>query len=118
MVRRENEIKVREANQVQGGKGTIFFRDWIVTSEEAKGHGRVISQVVLPVGTSIGYHKHVGEFEAYIVIAGKALVNDNGTEIVLNPGDMHLCKDGDAHSVESIGEETLVLDAVILNTLA
>ncbi len=117
MIRRENEIRKREVPGPQGGTGIVTFYDWIETETDAPGHGRVISKVVLPKGASIGYHKHQGEFEAYTVISGQALVNDMGEEIILNPGDMHICKDGDSHGVACYGDEPLVFQAVILNTL-
>ena len=117
MIRRAEEIRVREVAGAQGGKGKVIFHDWLIPAEDCPGHGRVISQVEIPAGSSIGWHQHVGEFEAYIVLAGQALVNDNGTELTLNPGDMHLCKDGNFHSVEAVGEASLILQAVILNTL-
>lgn len=117
MIRRKNEITMRKVTNVQDGKGEIVFHDWLLP-KEAVGHGRVFSKVVISQGSSIGFHQHVGEFEAYYVLEGEAIVNDNGEEIILHPGDMHLCKDGDGHGVENKGDQDLVLIALILNQLA
>lgn len=116
MIRRKEDIRVREVKNAQGGEKSVFFHDWLLP-EEAKGHGRVISKLVIPPGASIGYHDHSGEFEALYVISGEATVNDNGAEAVLREGDMILCKDGCGHSTENRGAEPLVLMALILNTL-
>ena len=114
MVRRKEEITVRRKENARGGEKEVFFHDWLLP-EEAAGHGRVFSKIVIPSGASIGYHEHSGEFETFYVISGEATVNDNGTEVVLNPGDMHLCPSGSSHSVKNNGKEDLIMIALILN---
>ena len=37
------------------------------------------------------------------MLKGQALVTDNGVESVLNPGDYHMCKDGDSHALPVTG---------------
>lgn len=116
VIRRENEVRIRHIEHAQDGKGSVEFHDWLLP-EEAKGHGRVFSKVVLKPGCSIGYHQHNGEFEAYYVLSGKGLVTDGENKAILNPGDMNLCKDGDWHGIENAGEDDLVLFALIMNQL-
>ena len=117
MIRKKSEIRERVVMHAMGGEGYVKFQDWLLP-EEFPGHGRVISKVVIPAGCSIGYHKHEGEFEAYVLVQGKASLNDNGTEYMLEVGDMHLCRNGEAHSIANAGDEDLVLSAVILKDLA
>ncbi len=117
MIKRKEEMNVRNAAGLQGGKGDLFFTD-IMTKEEADGTGRLFSKLVVPSGSSVGYHQHSGDFELYYVLSGEATVVDNGKEVTLYPGDMNLCKDGDGHSLENRGEEDLVVMAVILFTPA
>ena len=116
MVRRKEEVRVRNVTNAQGGQGTVTFYDWLLP-EDAPGHGRVFSRLVIPPGCSIGNHGHEGEFEAYCVLSGEATVNDNGQEVVLHEGDMHLCADGDSHGTENRSDRDLVLMALILNSL-
>ena len=116
MVRREKDIRERKVNHAQGGSGAVTFYDWLLP-EEAPGHGRVFSKRVIPPGSSIGYHTHEGEFEAYYVISGEATVDDNGTKKVLQAGDMNFCGSGEGHSTENKGSEDLVLMALIMNCL-
>ena len=116
MIRRKEDIKVRNVKNAQGGDGEVRFYDWLLP-EEALGHGRVFSKLVIPPHASIGYHEHEGEFEAYLVLSGEATVNDNGEEIILHEGDMHLCKDGSGHGTRNNSEQDLVLMALIMNTL-
>jgi quercetin dioxygenase-like cupin family protein len=116
MIRRQNDIRVRNVENAQGGDGTVTFYDWLLP-EEAAGHGRTFSRLVIPPGASIGYHEHSGEFEAYIVISGEATVDDNGTEVILHEGDVNICKDGQGHGTKNNSDEDLVLMALIMNTL-
>ena len=70
MIKRSSEIRKRDVEHAQGGEGTVTFFDWLLP-EEAPGHGRVFSKLVIPPGSSIGYHTHEGEFEAYYVLSGE-----------------------------------------------
>ena len=114
MVRREEEVRIRSVEKAQGGEGTVTFYDWLLP-EEAMGHGKVFSKLVVPPGCSIGYHVHQGTFEAYLVLEGEATVNDNGEEIILKKGDMNLCKEGEGHSTTNNTDKDLVLMALIFN---
>lgn len=121
MIRRKQDIPKREIKNAQGGKGSVYFYDWLPAAE-APGHGRVFSKVVIPAGCSIAPHPHQGEFEAFYVLSGVATVTDGetaDTAVVetLLPGDMNLCRDGCIHGVENRGEEDLELLALIMNTL-
>ncbi len=117
MLRRKEDIRVRRVEHAQGGDGAVCFYDWLLP-EDFAGHGRVISKLVIPPNCSIGKHQHDGEFEAFYVIEGQATVDDNGQEIILNPGDMHMCVNGDFHETRNKGEQDLVLMALILNDLS
>lgn len=117
MIKRKEDIQVRIVKEAQKGKGEIYFHDWL-TKDEAYGLGRVFSRLVIPSGSSIGVHQHVGEFEAFYVLEGQATVTDGDKIEVLNPGDMNLCREGDFHGVENCGDTDLVLLALIMNTPA
>ncbi len=113
MIKRKENITVRPVKEAQGGKGEIYFHDWL-TKDEAYGLGRVFSKLVIPPGCSIGVHQHVGEFEAFYVLEGEATVTDGAETVLLNPGDMNLCREGQFHGVENCGSRDLVLLALIL----
>ena len=113
MIRRKEEIRIRNVEHAQGGAGTVTFHDWLLP-EEAKNHGNVFSTLVVPPGCSIGYHEHHGTFEAYLVLSGEATVNDNGQEVILKAGDMNYCDEGQGHSTTNNGTEDLVLMALIM----
>ena len=116
MIRRSDEIKERRVQNARGGDNEVIFYDWM-KPEDAKGHGRLFSKLVIPPGASIGYHEHSGEFEAFYVISGEATIDDNGKQEVIKAGDMAICKDGEGHSTRNNDSEDLVLIAMIMNTL-
>jgi len=116
MIRRSDEIKERRVQNARGGDNEVIFYDWM-KPEDAKGHGRLFSKLVIPPGASIGYHEHSGEFEAFYVISGEATIDDNGKQEVIKAGDMAICKDGEGHSTRNNGSEDLVLIAMIMNML-
>ena len=93
MIKTKEEVRKREVTDVMGGKGTgkglICFHDWLLP-EEAYGHGRVFSKLVIPPGCSIGVHTHRDEFEAFYVLEGTATVTDDGKITEVEEGGMNL----------------------------
>jgi len=118
MIRRAEEIRVRKVENPMGGHGPVYFHDWLIPETEAPGHGRVISKVVIPPGSAIGVHQHKGEFEAFVLIAGEAILTEGGEDHPFHVGDSHLCKNGEFHGIRNEGTEDVVLSAVILNDLS
>ena len=115
MIKKCSEITANVQKEFRGGTGeTAIFA--YMNEQEANGAGRLFAKMVLEPGSSIGQHTHETEFEAYYILKGKALVNDNGTEHTLEAGDAHICPDGSFHSVKNAGDETLEFMATILYT--
>ena len=114
MIRRKEETEVKVMHEGQKGNGDVVFHTFM-TKDEAYGAGRTFARVEFLPGTSIGVHEHHGEFEGYYVLKGQALVTDNGTESILNPGDYHMCKDGDSHGIACYGEEPMEIIALIIS---
>lgn len=113
MIKRKEDIPVEVRHELRGGKGDVAFHNFM-NPEEACNHGRTFSKIVIAPGSSIGTHTHEGEFEAFYILSGVAKVDNNGEEVLLNPGDFHLCKNGETHSVESAGAEDMEMIALIM----
>lgn len=113
MIRRADERKKLEMKNAQGGKETLF-PNVILESDEFTGAGRLFNIVTFPPKSSMGYHVHNGETETYVILSGKGLYSDNGTEVIVEPGDVTYCPSGEGHGLENIGEEDLVIIALIL----
>lgn len=65
--------------------------------------------------SEIGFHQHVGNEEIYFILSGKAIVNDNGNEVIVGPGDLVFTQSGEYHGMKNIGEEKLRFVAFIIN---
>lgn len=114
MIRTANQMRTEYFPNLKNGKETVKVINFI-EGEEVEHKGRLFGISIIPVGGSIGYHQHVDDFEIYYILKGRAMVNDNGEEAVLEAGDMMYCKNGDYHSIENIGQDDLQYVALILN---
>jgi len=113
MILRGSDMKVTVNNEFLGGKGTLTNTTFL-NNEDACGAGRLFVKSMLTPGSSIGCHTHKGDFENYYILSGKALVSDNGEEFVLEPGDSILCRNGQSHSIENVGDTNLEYIALII----
>ena len=109
-----------EANPIQatekaGGKGTITIVH-LLTQEELDGKCAMFSKVIIPPLCSIGVHEHQGNTEAYHILSGRAIYNDNGTEKEISAGTTTFCPDGEKHGIANASAtEDLVFTALIIN---
>ncbi|MBZ2174140.1 cupin domain-containing protein [Schnuerera sp. xch1] len=113
MIRKSNKYKVEKVEGLKGGRGYVTIVNFF-EMEEFLGNGRLFGKTIIKPGSSIGYHTHEGDQEAYYILNGRALYNDNGKEVILEPGDLTICRDGESHSIEVIGEEDLEFIMLIL----
>jgi len=113
MITKAQDMTVTIHEEFFGGKGLLKNTQFL-NKDDAANTGRSFVKSVLTPGSSIGYHQHKGEFEVYYILSGTALVNDNGVEHVLGPGDSLLTKNGCSHSIENVGEVDLEYIAIIL----
>ena len=115
MIKKKAEIEGKVLSNFRGGEGHVTMFHFL-TEQEAKGTGRLFAKTVIEPGNSIGLHTHEGDTEAYYILKGKALLSDNGNEVILEPGDCNVCLDGQSHSIKNVGEETLEYISVIVYT--
>ena len=113
VIRRSNEYKTEVLNEFLNGKGKVTVTNFF-EEEDFLGKGRLYGKTVIEPGNSIGYHSHSGDQEAYFILKGQALYKYNGKETILEPGDLSICRDGDSHSIEAVGEENLEYVMLIL----
>ncbi|QGP91456.1 Oxalate-binding protein [Neomoorella glycerini] len=115
MLRRAQEMREEIVTGLRGGKGYVEIVHILEESKnEFNGKGRLFARFTLNPGASIGWHQHSGDSEAYYILSGQGIVNDNGTESIVKAGDMILTKNGEYHSIINNGEEDLVFIALIL----
>ncbi len=115
MIRKNDERITEQKENHLGGKGKLTIRHILNDRAELYDKGRAFCHTTLEPGSSIGYHRHDGEFETYYILRGTARFCDDGEYVVLHPGDVAYTPDGHFHGIENIGTEPLELIALIIS---
>lgn len=115
MIKHLEDLRTDTLSEFRGGKGDIQMTHFLeVEKDEFHAKGRLFAKNVLKPGTSIGLHEHVGDSETYVILSGEGLVNDNGDQKMVKPGDVIITKNGEKHSIENTGTVDLEIIALIL----
>ena len=113
MIKRAADMQTEYRPNMREGNGTVELTSF-ATPEELNNKGRLFANITLNPGCSIGFHMHENESELFYVMKGEVLYNDNGTECVLNAGDVMICPAGTGHGIANNGEEVAEVCAVIV----
>jgi mannose-6-phosphate isomerase-like protein (cupin superfamily) len=112
MVIHRNEMKSEDKEKMRGGEGTATLT-YLVDCENEK-NIRMLAEITLPPGASIGPHKHDAETEYFLIFSGSGMVNDNGAEVPVKAGDAVITGNGAFHSIKNTGAVPLVLHAAVV----
>lgn len=108
------EREVKSKGQAHGGAGHVLVEPLL--DEEGLGKaGKLFAKVTLKPGFEVGHHEHHDEIEAYYILSGTGMYEDNGQAMPVEPGDVLYCDDGHGHGVKNTGTEDLEFIALILN---
>ncbi|MDR2479006.1 MAG: cupin domain-containing protein [Treponema sp.] len=113
MLIKRGEMKTEAREKMRGGEGSVAFVH-LVNDYEKEKNLKMMAELTLQPGSSIGKHNHENETEYYIILSGSGLVNDNGTEVQVKPGDSIITGNGDFHSIANTGTVPLVFHAIII----
>jgi len=111
MITRHGEQTKEVRERMRGGNGKVVMTQLFNPLPDKL---RVFSTLSLMPGDSIGYHVHENETELFYFVKGKARVRDNDETYDMNAGDVLSTTSGNGHSVENVGDDELVLVAVIV----
>ena len=118
MIRDVNAVEVEGGFPESRGKRYMYH---ILSKEELNGHGRLYARVVLPSGSSVGWHQHVHDTEPYYVLKGAADFFEGDTEFGerrkshVHAGQVCIIEVGQWHSIENNSDEELEFMALIYN---
>lgn len=113
MIKTQAQMISEEREAMRGGKGTVTVTPLWEPGAELRAPNRLFARMVLPVGASIGEHRHDHEEEVYYILSGVAETVDKGQTVILNPGDSSLTQDGETHYLRNLGDTPLELIAVV-----
>lgn len=112
MVVHRHEMKVELKEKMRGGEGTATLVHFV--DGAGMKNARLLAEVTLPPGASIGEHNHDSETEYYLILEGSGVVVDDGTEKPVKSGDVVVTGDGAGHSIRNTGSVPLKFHAVII----
>ena len=113
MVFHKCDAKLDERFEMRGGKGTVKLL-MILPKEGLPNHTRLMAEIILEEGCSIGAHPHENECEIFYVTSGAGRYLDDGAWVDVTVGDVMTCGEGKVHSIENPNAEPLVVTAVIV----
>lgn len=112
MIIHRHAMKVESKERMREGEGTTTLVH-LVDGATMK-HARLLSEITLPPGASIGEHRHDSETEYYIILEGEGIVKDNGLDTPIQAGDVVVTGDGSSHSIKNTGTSPLKFIALII----
>jgi mannose-6-phosphate isomerase-like protein (cupin superfamily) len=107
-------MTVEKREKVRDGEGTATFVHCVEGKGAVQKNTNLLAEITLPPGASIGYHPHNEETEFYIILEGSGVVNDNGQEVAIKPGDTMVTGNGAFHSIANTGSVPLKMIAAII----
>jgi mannose-6-phosphate isomerase-like protein (cupin superfamily) len=112
MVVKRKEMKHEIREHLRGGEGSVEMIHAL--PPEAMKNCRLFCEIDIPVGAGIGEHEHLNETEYYVILEGSAVVNDDGREVAVAPGDVIATGGGARHSLKNTGTVPVRLIAFII----
>ena len=92
------DVSPRTLHKNHDGIGPIEFRRLLDQSEFSSPID-FVDFTIIPPGSTIGMHRHVGNDEIYIIVAGRPLVAVDGNERRLDPGAIAVVRSGQTHGL-------------------
>jgi mannose-6-phosphate isomerase-like protein (cupin superfamily) len=112
MLIKRNEMKTEVKEKMRGGEGKTEFVHMVDCENEK--NIRMLAELTLKPGCSIGSHSHETETEYFVILSGEGVINDNGTEKPVKAGDVVITGNGASHSLSNNGSVPLVFHAIIV----
>jgi mannose-6-phosphate isomerase-like protein (cupin superfamily) len=88
------------------GIGTVK-ESVVFKNEEFLTNLRFLTYMEIPSGSSIGYHKHGENEEAYIILEGSGIMTVDNEEREVKKGDMIINKPQQSHGLKNNSKEEL-----------
>ena len=112
MVVKRSTMKTEVREKMRGGDGCAEIVQMLDCENEK--NIRLLAELTLQPGSSVGYHNHESETEYYIILSGNGIVNDDGKDTPVKAGDVIITGNGASHSISNSGAVPLVFHAVIV----
>jgi mannose-6-phosphate isomerase-like protein (cupin superfamily) len=104
VLERDREVAKNEPGTHDGGGQTVGYSFFSKTPNLKL----VFRKRAFKPGSAIGYHLQ-REDEIYYVLSGRGMMNVDGKEFEVRPGDAVLTRPGSSHGLKQVGAEDLVI---------
>jgi mannose-6-phosphate isomerase-like protein (cupin superfamily) len=105
-LRGPRNVATFENHGVHGGEGFAIARR-LFTADDFQSSLFFFNESTLQPGASYGDHPHVGDEEIYYIVEGRGLMQVDGEEQEVGPGDAILTRSGSHHSLRNTGDGAL-----------
>lgn len=112
MIKYNADMPAFAKENVLGGTGAYTYTEMLSGEDCPK--TRLFGCNTLNPGVSIGRHAHTGEGEAYVILDGEAVVEEDGVEYILHTGDVEYCSDGHTHAISNHSDKPMTFLAIIM----
>ena len=108
MIKNYLTTKKQRQKSSHGGTGAVdLYEIW--ENSDFKSDVDFFDRVVVPPGSTVGFHKHGKNEEMYIVLEGTGLMKIENKEISVSKGDMILNPVGGRHGLVNNSSENIDL---------
>ena len=116
MIIRKNDLPKVIENESMGGEGVLHLD--VMTSILPSGYAvTTFAKASLEQGSSVGFHVHEDNCEAYYVLSGVGEYSDDGESFTVTAGDLTFTPEGHGHGIKNCGQGTLDFSALIIKKL-
>jgi quercetin dioxygenase-like cupin family protein len=103
-----------ELRVIADGKGEIILHHKF-EREQLFDKSRLVAEIIIRPGDSIGMHKHDPDAEIYYMLSGELVsISSDGAEEPFLPGDAMLTGGGDSHSVRNDTDKDAKMLAIVM----
>lgn len=108
-----NTMETNTYENLHGGTGFIEIHKKITKKDGVEGLN-LFAEVIVKPYSSIGYHLHADDAEAYYIIEGEGIFIDHNNERkIVTSGDLCFITKGQSHGIENNHDHELKLIAIV-----
>ena len=102
MFKKATDIKPTVFSDCHGGKGDVIAHE-MFNRGEIGSNFQFFQDTFVPVGSSIGLHRHVDNAEVYYMLQGEGDMYIDGECFKMRPGDISVVESGHTHKLINTG---------------
>jgi mannose-6-phosphate isomerase-like protein (cupin superfamily) len=117
MIFKKNQAQKTAVDRPKGGQGQILGLSFLnEKNRPSQTRAAMMATNTLTVGSTLGFHVHEKDEEAYLILEGNGQYTDaDKIDYPVGPGDWTLTRQGEGHALTNTGDTPLVFAAIIFD---